>query len=171
LHHGFMGTSLPGRPFRRSPRRVLRSVLGAAAPVVVVLAGCVPAPAGTQLGSVIVDLSEQHAYLFWSDGTLAARVPVSTGAGDSTPVGEFRLYQKQPVGTASSDRSVHMDHFSVFVGGVGFHGIPWRGHRGNRLPTPLGERPVSHGCIRMADGYARFIYDSLPLGSSVVVRR
>jgi lipoprotein-anchoring transpeptidase ErfK/SrfK len=118
-----------------------------------------------------VDLSEQHAYLFWSDGTLAARVPVSTGAGDSTPVGEFRLYQKQPVGTASSDRSVHMDHFSVFVGGVGFHGIPWRGHRGNRLPTPLGERPVSHGCIRMADGYARFIYDSLPLGSSVVVRR
>ena len=37
------------------------------------------------------------------------------------------------------------------------------------LSTPLGLRPVSHGCIRMADDAAKFLYDNLPIGATVTV--
>jgi lipoprotein-anchoring transpeptidase ErfK/SrfK len=62
-----------------------------------------------------------------------------------------------------------MDFFTVFNGGVGFHGIPWKYHRGNRLDTPLGQRPVSHGCVRMPDDVAPWIFEQLPDGAEVRV--
>jgi lipoprotein-anchoring transpeptidase ErfK/SrfK len=64
-----------------------------------------------------------------------------------------------------------MDYFSRFDKGIGFHGIPWRKNRSNRLWTPLGVRGVSHGCIRMRDNSARWIYEKAPIGTPVVVQK
>ena len=119
---------------------------------------------------MVIDLSEQHAYLLWPDGRLASRAPVSTGANGRTPVGEYRVYQKQELGTSLADRSVRMRYFTVFNGHIGMHGPPFRGNRANELYTPLGERPVSRGCVRMTEGHARWIYESLPVGAPVIVR-
>jgi lipoprotein-anchoring transpeptidase ErfK/SrfK len=54
-------------------------------------------------------------------------------------------------------------------GGIGFHGIPVK--NGTPLATPLGQRPVSAGCIRMADNDAKAVFDQLPVGASVTVTR
>ncbi len=55
-----------------------------------------------------------------------------------------------------------------FRGGIGFHGIPRRG--GKPLYTPLGQYPVSAGCLRMADHDAEWIYRNIPTGTRVVVK-
>lgn len=37
------------------------------------------------------------------------------------------------------------------------------------LATPLGVRPVSHGCVRMADADAEWIFHNVPNGTPVNV--
>jgi len=54
-----------------------------------------------------------------------------------------------------------------FNRGIGFHGIPRRGARA--LATPLGVRPVSHGCVRMSDADAEWMFVNLPNGTPVNV--
>ncbi|MFN0025963.1 MAG: L,D-transpeptidase family protein [Acidimicrobiales bacterium] len=121
--------------------------------------------------SVTVDLSDQRVLVYNALGQLITYWPVSTGGpGNETPTGTFAVDSRQLVGTASSDYRVHMDFFTVFNGGIGFHGIPWVSNRDNRLWTPLGEYGVSHGCIRMEDANAEYLYSFLPDGAPVVVQ-
>jgi lipoprotein-anchoring transpeptidase ErfK/SrfK len=61
-----------------------------------------------------------------------------------------------------------MQWMTRFRGGIGFHAIPRR--NGVPLYTPLGIRPVSHGCIRLGDDQARWIYATVPTGTRVVVK-
>lgn len=119
---------------------------------------------------VVVVLDEQHAYVYDRDDALIARWPVSTGGPvHRTPVGAYRVTTRTRVGTAGGDPRVHMDWFTRFRGGIGFHGIPWRDERSQRFSTPLGQRAVSHGCVRMADHHARRLYLELPDSASVRV--
>ena len=121
---------------------------------------------------VTVDLSEQRAYVYDGNGLLKRVVLVSTGGpGHLTRIGTFRVTSRTRVGRAGGDHNVRMDYFTRFDKGIGFHGIPWRGSRGNRLTTPLGKRGVSHGCVRMADSNARWLYLELKNGDQVVVQR
>ena len=129
-----------------------------------------PVAARGRAHRVVVVLDEQHAYVYDRDDALIARWPVSTvGPGQRTPVGEYRVTTRTRVGTAGSDWRVHMDWFTRFRGGIGFHGIPWRDARNQRLATPLGRRAVSHGCVRMVDHHARRLYLELPEGARVSV--
>jgi hypothetical protein len=119
----------------------------------------------------VVDLSEQHVYLYDSGGNTIARWPVSTGkSGKETPVGTFQVTTRARVGTSGTDSRVHMDYFTRFNRGVGFHGIPWRSSRSNRIATPLGVRGASAGCVRMLDEHAQVLFEHLPPGASVVVQ-
>ena len=121
--------------------------------------------------AVVIDLTTQHATVLDPDGVEIMRLPVSTGGpGTETPEGVFEVSSRQRVGTAEGDDDVHMDFFTVFNGDIGFHGIPWVGTRDERLWTPLGEFGVSHGCIRMADLDAEYLYTYLPDGAPVIVR-
>lgn len=126
------------------------------------------------LGRVVVDLSEQHIYLYWSSGALAYRIPVSTGGpGYRTPIGRFVVRSKSTRTFSRSNPAVKMDWMTRFNGGIGFHSIPYKLVAGTRRPlwTPLGDQPVSHGCVRTPDRWARFIFDRLPIGARVVVVR
>lgn len=126
----------------------------------------------SKISRVVVDLSEQRAYVYNSDGSLNRVILVSTGGpGYATRIGSFGVTSRTHVGRAGGDQSVRMDYFTRFDKGIGFHGIPWRGSRTNRLSTPLGKRGVSHGCVRMADSNARWLYLTLKDGDLVVVRR
>jgi len=112
---------------------------------------------------VVVVLDEQHAYVYDRSDHLIGRWPVSTGgSGHRTPTGNYTVTTRTRVGTARGDGRVHMDWFTRFHGGIGFHGIPWRDDRSQRFSTPLGRRAVSHGCVRMADRHARRLYLELP---------
>lgn len=122
--------------------------------------------------SVTVDLSEQSVTAFNAAGAPIDRWPVSTGApGSDTPTGSFAVLGRMRVGQSAGHAEVHMDYFTVFDGDVGFHGIPWVGVRDIRLDTPLGETPVSAGCIRMADHHAAWLYTFLPDDAPVIVEQ
>lgn len=115
----------------------------------------------------VIRLATQHVELYDSAGTMKARFAISSGAGGATPRGSFRVFRKVPRATSESDPLVSMPWMVNFNNGIGFHGIPVKGSK--PLPTPLGRYPVSHGCIRMADSHAKWLYDNLPMGSPVDV--
>jgi len=154
------------RTVRSRPRRSIRFIGLTAAMVLLgsVLAGLISPPAHAGQLSIEVDIAAQHAYVY--DGaTMIKVIPVSTGAYDRTPRGDFTIYSKSVWASASSEGTVTMHYMSRFLGGYGFHAIPLK--NGVPLATPLGERPVSHGCIRMAEEDAHWVFDNLPIGTPV----
>jgi len=135
-------------------------------------ASTVPKPAARPVRAV-VDLSEQHAYFYDRKGILVRKVPVSTGAtGTRTRQGSFKVYSRSARTFSRATPAVKMRYMTRFDGGIGFHGIPYRVRGGVEVPlaTPLGERPVSHGCVRMRNRDARWVFRTLPDGARVVVQ-
>ncbi|MFM7064528.1 MAG: L,D-transpeptidase, partial [Actinomycetes bacterium] len=123
----------------------------------------------SKITGAIVVLSSQKVVLF-AGSRPVAEFPVSSGRNGLTPVGSFKVQSKSSRTVSNSDNTISMKWMTRFNGGIGFHGIPVR-KDGTPLATPLGQRPVSAGCIRMKDDDARRIYDQLPVGGTVVVAR
>lgn len=136
--------------------------------------------------SIVIDLSEQRAYLYRGK-TLVIESYASTGReGYSTPTGKFSVIQKdrdhrsglygayvangrvivpnvdvrktrRPSGTVFE--GAPMPYFLRIVGGIGLHA----GHVPNY--------PASHGCIRLPEGDAREFFEVAKLGTPVTIRR
>lgn len=123
-------------------------------------------PAKGRWSKAVVSLSAQTATFYDSSGAVALVAPVSSGHDGLTPQGTFHVQSKSS--RAFAGNGVYMDWMTRFDGGVGFHSIPKRAN-GSDIPTPLGQAPVSHGCIRMADAQAKQVYDHLPVGAVVEV--
>ena len=123
-----------------------------------------------------VVLDEQRAYFYNSNRRLVATLRVSTGVDGQTPVGVFSVFSKseQTFFTPKpSERMRYMTRFTVGRkgGNIGFHGIPYTVTRHGEVPmyTPLGLAPSSHGCIRMKEADARWVFENMPLGATVSV--
>ena len=142
----------------------------------------------TGRAKIVIDLSEQRAFLY-RGGELAAVSKISSGReGYDTPTGNFAVIQKDAdhrssVYGAYVRRGTHdvvvadvdtrktkppagtsyigapMPWFLRFQGG---HGL----HAGN-VPN----YPASHGCIRLPAFMARKFYDGVKLGTPVIVKR
>jgi len=130
------------------------------------------------IGFARIILDEQRAYIFNNRRRLIATLPVSTGTDDQTPVGTFKVYSKSAQTYFSPDPSERMRWMTRFTKGregaaIGFHGVPFRVTKSGEVPifTPLGEYPVSHGCIRVRVADAKWIYDNMNLGTTVSVLR
>ncbi len=159
------------RPGRRT-RRVVSVLALLVAALGLVLAGAAPAGASPATGSGIdhidVSLGSQRVRVWGTDGTLIRDFPVSTGSRGRTPSGSFRIYRRSASTISTTDYITTMQWMTNFTGGIGFHGIPRK--YGQPLYTPLGERPVSAGCVRMADADAEWIYRNAPNGTRVNVK-
>jgi lipoprotein-anchoring transpeptidase ErfK/SrfK len=136
--------------------------------------------------SIVVDLSEQQAYLY-RGGVLVATSRISSGReGHRTPIGHFSVIRKDENHRSSvygaycdSDRRIivadvdvrrtpkprntqfigaPMPFFLEFSPGYGLH----EGY----LPGV----PASHGCIRLPHYKARQFYDDSHVGTPVIVR-
>ncbi len=142
------------------PRRVVPVLVLLLAVAGLVLGGASPAGAGPTVGSGIdhidVALGSQRVRVWGTDGSLMKEFPVSTGSRGRTPT------------VSTTDYITTMQWMTNFTGGIGFHGIPRK--YGQALYTPLGERPVSAGCVRMADEDAEWIYRNVPNGTRVNVK-
>ncbi|MCS7006758.1 MAG: L,D-transpeptidase family protein [Thermoleophilia bacterium] len=84
-------------------------------------------------------------------------VHTSTGAGGSTPAGEFRVYRKERM-SWSVPFQVWMPYAAYFRGGIATHEYP--------IVPPY---PASHGCVRLPAGEAERIYRFVDIGTPVIV--
>lgn len=135
-------------------------------------------PDKVNIGSVVVELSTQRTFVFTPSRRLVAVIPVSTGKNNTTPVGSFRVFSKSAQAFYSADPRERMRWMVRFTKGregdnIGFHGIPYRvTTAGERpLPTPIGKKPSSHGCIRMRVHDAKWLFDNIDESTPVRVVR
>ena len=131
-----------------------------------------------RIGSALIVLDEQRVYVYSTTRRLLTTLPVSTGLDDSTPTGSFRVFSKSAQAYFTPNPGERMKWMVRFTKGrqgdnIGFHGIPYRvTSAGNiPIPTPVGVRAVSHGCIRTRDVEAKWLFDNMDIGTPVRVVR
>jgi lipoprotein-anchoring transpeptidase ErfK/SrfK len=136
--------------------------------------------------AILIDLVDQHAYLY-SKGQVVLTAPVSTGReGYDTPSGHYSVIEKDidhrssiygaymrdgtivkenvdvrkdPHPPDSTFVGASMPYFLRFVGGIGLHA--------GYLPG----FPASHGCIRMPESKAERFFYAARVGTPVTVKR
>ena len=133
-------------------------------------------PAKVAFAKVV--LAEQRAYFYNASKRLIVTLPVSTGTDDQTPVGVFRVFSKSELAIFSPAPNERMRYMTRFTKGregdnIGFHGIPFKVTKSGETPlyTPLGVAPSSHGCIRMLESDARWVFENMAIGTRVTVVR
>lgn len=107
---------------------------------------------------VVVDVAGQRAYVF-IDNVLAFETPVSTASkGRHTPRGIFKITEKIRSGKRSTLYKSLMPYWMrLDQTAIGMHTGPLPGY------------PASHGCVRMPDESARFIFELVPKGTVVQI--
>ena len=116
---------------------------------------------------VEVDLTKQVLH-YVRNGQLERTLPVSSGSGESyrtasggtarslTPVGTFEIerhirgIREAPLGTLYDPMYFHRG---------------WAIHGSNSVPA----YPASHGCVRVSRADAKWLFDRLPIGTTVIV--
>ena len=119
----------------------------------------VPVSWGHNRKHMEVHKAQQVLLLIGKLGHVKRAIHVSTaGPGHFTPVGIFHIYSKQ-IMSWSNLFDVWLPYADYFTGGYAFH----------EYPDVPGE-PVSHGCIRIADGDAQVVWKFATLGTRVAIR-
>jgi len=133
-----------------------------------------------------VDLKSQKATLL-HHGKVVAIAPISSGReGKTTPTGRYRVIQKSPnhrsslYGNYVRNGKVVKENIDIRKGGrpagSKFEGTPmpyflrFTGAYGLHAGNVPGY-PASAGCVRLPPRHAKRFYDSVQLGTPVVVRR
>ncbi|MES2709931.1 MAG: L,D-transpeptidase [Verrucomicrobiota bacterium] len=107
---------------------------------------------------VVVDIQAQRAYLFVG-GKLAFETPVSTASkGRTTPRGTFSITEKIRSGKRSTIYKSAMPYWNrLDETAIGMHTGQLPGY------------PASHGCIRLPDESARFLFENAGRGTTVQI--
>ena len=117
-----------------------------------------PIPPGPHL--LVVSIKSQRAALY-SNGKLVMETPVSSGMPTHpTPTGIFSVIQKN----RHHRSNIYSDAPMPYMQRLTWSGIAL--HQG-ALPG----RPASHGCIRLPERFASFLWRTTRLGARVVISR
>ena len=117
---------------------------------------------------VVVDISEQQLYMY-KNGELYFMTPVTTGK-DSTPtdIGLFKIYSKEKDRYLSGeDYRAHVDYWIPYNGGEGLHDADWHNFFGTDNYKSYG----SHGCVNLPPNIAPDIYETVSVGTKVLVHK
>jgi lipoprotein-anchoring transpeptidase ErfK/SrfK len=140
----------------------------------------------TGKASIVIDLTQQRAYLYRGK-TLALESKASTGReGYNTPAGKFHVIEKD-LNHRSTIYGEYVANGRVVVPGVDVRKTPRPpGTQFEGAPMPYFLRivgavgmhagevphyPASHGCIRLPQRYARQFYEQAKVGTPVTIRR
>ena len=132
----------------------------------------------SRIGSILVDISDQRIYVYGDRAIfppLLAIIMMSSGRDNSTPIGTFKVFSRSEHSffTGSYEQMDHMVRFTKGRNGgnIGFHSIPYHFVNGVKTyyDTPLGIAPSSHGCVRLNDYAAAWVYNNIPDGATVRV--
>ncbi len=113
---------------------------------------------------VEVDLSRQRL-IAHQGNTVVLNTAVSTGLRRTpTPIGTYRVrnHIRRQTMSGPGYRLPNVQFVMYFVGAYALHGTYWHNNFG---------RPMSHGCINLRNGDARFLYKWAGNGTKVVIHR
>ncbi len=132
-----------------------------------------PDPAAHPGLSLEVSLQDQRVYV--RDGSqLLYTMYASTGMDDSTPRGSFRIQNERGDHFYNPGEGMGARYYTSFLnhGVFLFHSVPTDSKGGyiKEEADMLGIRPGSHGCIRLTVPDARWIMQSVPTGTPVLVK-
>ena len=132
-----------------------------------------PDPAAHPGLSLDVSLQDQRVYV--RDGSqLLYTMYASTGMDDSTPRGSFRIQNERGDHFYNPNEGMGARYYTSFLkhGVFLFHSVPTdsKGSYIKEEADMLGIRPGSHGCIRLTVPDARWIMQSVPTGTPVLVK-
>jgi hypothetical protein len=117
-----------------------------------------PRPRGSGDETRIEVFRDRGVALLVRDGRTLRAIHVSTGApGTATPAGTFSVFRKEKM-SWSVPFSQWLPLASYFFQGIAFHQY-------GSVPT----YPASHGCVRVPEPEARFLYRFADIGRKVVV--
>jgi lipoprotein-anchoring transpeptidase ErfK/SrfK len=134
-------------------------------------AGCYgPGGSGITGKRIIYSIGQQRVVLVDETNTAFADFRVSGNLSLPKP-GVYHVMNKKHPGRSGN---LTLPYFTGFTWGpdadIGFHGIPL-----NPYGTPIQSeaqlgQPLSHGCVRMTEWWAHWIYDWAPIGTPVEVQ-
>ncbi|WP_198199083.1 MULTISPECIES: L,D-transpeptidase [Bifidobacterium] len=132
-----------------------------------------PDPAAHPGLSLEVSLQDQRVYV--RDGSeLLYTMYASTGMDDSTPRGSFRIQNERGDHFYNPGEGMGARYYTSFLnhGVFLFHSVPTDSKGGyiKEEADMLGIRPGSHGCIRLTVPDARWIMQSVPAGTPVLIK-
>jgi len=128
---------------------------------------------------IVIDISDQRVYIFGWDGdgynTQVGSCLCSTGMdGYDTPLGTYQSAGRVNAGEwyYFKDYNCYAKYAYRIVGGIMTHSVLYNAKKEgptNSSVHALG-RKASHGCIRMQEGYAKWICENCPEGTTVVIK-
>lgn len=128
-------------------------------------------PAYTGSKYILVDISEQHMYVYEGDSLIYSFV-ASTGINNATRVGNFAVQSKIPNAYGATWNIWMPNWLGIYWAGSlenGIHALPilpngailWEGYLG---------RPVSYGCVVLGTFESGLLYDWAEIGTPVEIR-
>jgi lipoprotein-anchoring transpeptidase ErfK/SrfK len=120
---------------------------------------------------ILVDISEQHMYVYEGDALVYSFV-ASTGIGNSTRIGTFAVQTKLPNAYASTWDLWMPSWLGIYYShGLenGIHALPILSNGATLWDGYLGT-PVSFGCVVLGTYEAQILYDWAELGTPVDIQ-
>ena len=120
---------------------------------------------------ILVDLSEQHMYVYEGDALIYSFV-ASTGINGGTRIGNFAVQSKIPNAYGSTWNIWMPDWLGIYwSGGLenGIHALPILPNGATLWAGFLG-RPISYGCVVLGTYDAEVLYDWADMGTPVEIQ-
>lgn len=118
---------------------------------------------------VEISIDEQKLWLF-KNNTLVLETAIVTGdtkKGRDTPKGNYNVkYKARNVVLRGRDYASFVSFWMPFYGGYGLHDANWRRSFGGTIYTRSG----SHGCVNMPTKVAPLVFNTVKVGTPVIVR-
>ncbi len=132
----------------------------------------VPAGPSGQGKEIQIDISEQRIYAY-QEGKLVFNFVASTGIGNSTRIGTFKVLDKIP-NAYSNSFNIWMPYWmGIYYSGTlenGIHGLPLLTN-GVELWGNLLGKPATYGCIEARTSEIKKLYEWAEIGTPVIIRR
>jgi len=129
------------------------------------------APAYSGNKYILVDISEQHMYVYEGDAIIYSFV-ASTGMGNATRVGNFSVLDKIPSAYGGNWNIWMPNWLGIYYAGSlenGIHALPilsngatlWEGYLGT---------PISYGCVVLGTYESQLLYDWAVVGTPLEIQ-
>ena len=133
--------------------------------------GNAPGPSYSGSKYILVDLSEQHMYVYEADALIYSFV-ASTGINGGTRIGNFAVQSKIPNAYGSTWNIWMPDWLGIYwSGGLenGIHALPILPNGATLWAGFLG-RPISYGCVVLGTYDAEVLYNWAEIGTPVDIQ-